>query len=162
MKRLETVANISVIIAAVVLVVYLGRQEFQRHAESIRPAAALVGQKITLPDVQFGQQGKTLVLAISTHCHFCRESEPFYKDLVARSQGRVKIVAVLPESLEESEPYVRRSIAPSIQVVSSHLDAMGVTGTPTLLLIDSSGKVQQAWVGKLDDKGQQQVQSLVL
>lgn len=162
MKRLETAANISVIIAAVVLVVFLGRQEFQRHTDSIKPAQALVGQRITLAGVQFGQQSKTLVLAISTHCHYCRDSEGFYKDLEARSQGRVKIVAVLPESLDEAAPYVRQSIGPSIQVVSSRLDAMGVTGTPTLLLIDSSGKVQQAWVGKLDDKGQQQVQSLVL
>ncbi len=162
MKRLETAANVSVIIAAVVLVAFLGRQEFQRHAESIKPATALVGQTITLSGVQFGQQSKTLVLAISTNCHFCRDSEPFYKDLVARSQGRVKIVAVLPESLDEAEPYIRRTIAPSIQVVSSRLDSIGVTGTPTLMLIDSSGKVQQAWVGKLDDKGRQQVQSLVL
>ncbi|MGD0832776.1 MAG: hypothetical protein ABR907_17735 [Terracidiphilus sp.] len=162
MKRLETIANISVIVAAVVLVAFFGRQEFQRHAESIKPASTLVGQTVTLPGVRFGQQSKTLVLAISTHCHFCRDSEPFYKDLVARSQGRLKIVAVLPESLDESEPYVRQSIAPSIQVVSSRLDLMGVSGTPTLLLIDRSGKVQQAWVGKLDDKGQQQVQSLVL
>jgi len=162
MKRLEIVANISVIVAAVVLVVFLGRQEFQRHAELPKPAKALVGQMITLSGVQFGQQSKTLVLAISTNCHFCRDSEPFYKDLAARSQGRLKIVAVLPQSLEEAEPYVRQSIAPSIQVVSSRLDAIGVAGTPTLLLIDSSGKVQQAWVGKLDDQGQQQVQSLVL
>jgi hypothetical protein len=162
MKRLETIANISVIIAAVVLVVFLGRQEFQRHTESTKPAKALVGQTVTLPGVQFGQPGKTLVLAISTNCHFCRDSEPFYKDLVARSQGRVKIVAVLPQSMEVAAPYVRDSIAPSVQVVSSQLDAMGVSGTPTLLLVDSKGKVEQAWVGKLDDKGQQQVQSYML
>jgi hypothetical protein len=81
---------------------------------------------------------------------------------VARSQGRLKIVAVLPQPLAEAESYVRQSIAPSVQVISSRLDSMGVTGTPTLLLIDGNGKVQQAWVGELDDKDQQQVQSLVM
>jgi len=68
----------------------------------------------------------------------------------------------LPQSMEVAAPYVRDSIAPSVQVVSSQLDAMGVSGTPTLLLVDSKGKVEQAWVGKLDDKGQQQVQSYML
>jgi hypothetical protein len=162
MKTLETAGNISVLIAAVVLMIVIGRREFQQHPDSIQPVKALVGQIVTLPGVRFTTQKKTLVLAISTTSHFCKESEPFYKALVARSQGRLKIVAVLPQPLAEAESYVRQSIAPSVQVISSRLDSMGVTGTPTLLLIDGNGKVQQAWVGELDDKDQQQVQSLVM
>jgi hypothetical protein len=49
-----------------------------------------------------------------------------------------------------------------VEVVQSRLDSIGVSGTPTLLLVDSNGKVQQAWVGKLDDQGQRQVQSYVM
>jgi hypothetical protein len=162
MKRLETIANISVIVAALVLVVFLGQMEWQRHHESAAPRKALIGQTVTLPGVQFTAQSRTLVLAISTTCHFCNDSAPFYKDLVAKSQGRLRIVAVLPQPLSEAQPYVRDAIAPSVQVVSSRLDSMGVTGTPTLLLVDSNGKVQQAWVGKLDDQGQRQVQSYVM
>jgi thioredoxin-related protein len=36
---------------------------------------------------------------------------------------------------------------------------MGVTGTPTLLLVDRHGKVIKTWVGKLDDSAKKQVQS---
>jgi hypothetical protein len=162
MKRLETIANISVIVAALVLVAFLGQMEWQRHNESARTKKVLVGETVTLPGVQFAAQSKTLVLAISTHCHFCKDSEPFYKDLAAKSQGRLRIVAVLPQPLSESQAYVRNAIAPSVEVVQSRLDSIGVSGTPTLLLVDSNGKVQQAWVGKLDDQGQRQVQSYVM
>jgi hypothetical protein len=102
-----------------------------------------------------------LVIAISTQCHFCRDSEPFYKELAEKSASRVKLVAVLPQPQSEAEQYVRQAIAPGIQVVSTSLNSLGVMSTPTLLLIDSSGRVQKAWVGKLDGPAQQQVQSLL-
>jgi hypothetical protein len=78
MKTLETAGNISVLIAAVVLMIVIGRREFQQHPDSIQPVKALVGQIVTLPGVRFTTQKKTLVLAISTTSHFCKESEHFY------------------------------------------------------------------------------------
>jgi hypothetical protein len=162
MKRLETITNVVVIIAAVALVVFLGHQEWIRHnSPSMATARSLEGKTIHLPGVQFAAQSRTLVMAISTQCHFCRDSEPFYKELAEKSAGRVKLIAVLPQPHGEAEQYVHRAIAPSIQVVSTPLDSLGVTGTPTLLLVDGSGRVQKAWVGKLDGPSQQQVQSLL-
>jgi len=163
LKRLETVANIAVIVAVVVFLVFIGREEYQRH-NMPHPMSAkdLIGTKVTLPGVHFSPANKTLLIAISTTCHFCRDSEPFYKDLLAKNNGRLNIVAVLPQPLAEAQAYVQNSIAPSVQVVSAQLDSFGVSGTPTLLLVDGSGKVQQAWVGKLDDKGQQQVASSLM
>ena len=70
-----------------------------------------------------------------------------------------KIVAVLPMPQHDAEVYVHSNISPSLRVVSASFDSLGVEGTPTLLLVDKLGKVEQAWVGKLDDSGQKQVQS---
>jgi hypothetical protein len=39
---------------------------------------------------------------------------------------------------------------------------IGVRGTPTVLLVDGSGKVKQAWVGRLDEKSQQDLLSQAL
>jgi len=164
MKRLESIANIAVIIAAVVLVIFLGQQEWIRHHSLPIPMAtarSLEGTTVNLPGVQFAAQSRTLVIAISTQCHFCRESEPFYKELAEKFATRIKLVTVLPQPQSEAEQYVHQAIAPGVQVVSSPLDSLGVTGTPTLLLVDSSGRVQKAWVGKLDGPAQQQVQSLL-
>ena len=159
MKRLETIANIAVIVAALVLVVFVGRQEWERHRAARTPAERLVGTRVQLPGIQFGGQNKTLVIAISANCHFCRDSEPFYKQLVAQTQGRLQVVAVLPQPQTEAENYVHNAIAPSVHVVSSQLNAIGVIGTPTLLLVDGSGKVRKAWVGFLDAAGRQQMQA---
>jgi len=160
MKKLETAANVAIIFAVIVFLFVVGRGEYRKYVET-RPAKALIGQTIGLPGFRFASPGKTLVLAISTTCHFCRDSEPFYRDLAEKSHGRVAFVAVLPQALEEARGYVQQSIAPSVHVVSARLDSIGVRGTPTLLLVDGNGKVQNAWVGKLDDNGQRQVRSLL-
>ncbi|HXP38614.1 MAG TPA: hypothetical protein VN833_00015 [Candidatus Acidoferrales bacterium] len=162
MKRLETTANIAVIVAAVILVVFLGQQGWIRHNSPSRATArSLEGKTVHLPGVQFAAQSRTLIIAISTQCHFCRDSEPFYKELAEKFGSRVNLIAVLPQTQSEAEQYVRQAIAPSVQVVSSPLISLGVTGTPTLLLVDASGRVQKAWVGKLDSPAQQQLQSLL-
>lgn len=162
-SRLEVAANIAVLVAVIVVLAFIGQQEYGRYHHRSQPSqASLVGQTITLPGVHFAPQSKTLILAISTTCHFCKDSEPFYQQLAARNRGPIKIIAVLPQPLAEARNYVQRSIAPSVEVVSSQLDSIGVSGTPTVLLVDGNGKVQQAWFGKLSDQGQQQVQALLM
>ena len=52
-------------------------------------------------------------------------------------------------------------VLPAGQVELDELLLGGVSATPTLLLLDDSGRVEKAWVGKLDGPGQQQVQSLL-
>ena len=71
--------------------------------------ATLVGQTITLHGVHFAPQSKTLILTISTTCHFCKDSEPFYQELAAQNKGPIKIVAVLPQPLPEAQAYVQKS-----------------------------------------------------
>jgi len=161
--RLEVATNIAVLVAVAVFLVFFGRQEYERHHISARPVhTSLVGQKIALPGVQFAPKSRTLLLAISTTCHFCKDSEPFYQQLAMSNHGQVKVIAVLPQPLAEAHTYVQSSIAPSIQVVSSRLDSIGVTGTPTVLLLDGAGKVQQAWVGKLNEQSQKEVRALLM
>jgi hypothetical protein len=42
-------------------------------------------------------------------------------------------------------------------VFSQPLDSLKVTGTPTLLLLDSNGRVARAWVGQLTPQGEKEV-----
>jgi hypothetical protein len=161
MKRLETIANVSVIIASIVLVAFLGYQLHERQQSTIAPAKNLVGTVIHLPAADFASRPKTLVIAMSTTCHFCSESLPFYRKLAQGAGTQTHLVAVLPQPQGVAESYVKSSIAPSVQTVSAPLGSIGVNGTPTLLLVDSSGKVKNAWVGKLDDSSEKQVQSVL-
>jgi hypothetical protein len=159
-KRLDLIANIAVIVTSIALLGFLGNQWWIGHNAPQPPqAGALIGTTVQLPSVDFSQQGKTLLIAISTTCHLCRDSESFYRQLAQTTGLKTHLIAVLPQAQSEAESYVHSSIAPSLQVVSAPLNSMGVSGTPVLLLVDSHGKVEKAWVGKLDDAGQKQVQS---
>ncbi|HEY0796171.1 MAG TPA: redoxin family protein [Acidisarcina sp.] len=159
MKRLENISNVAVIVAVLVFLGAMARNEFGTHKQPDMSAGALIGKTVALPGVRFPEKTKSLVLAISTTCHYCKESEPFYRDLLARSAGKVKVVAVLPQSQAEAQAFVKDEEMPSMQVVSAQLDSIGVHATPTLLLVDERGRVQNAWIGKLDEKGQQDVLS---
>jgi hypothetical protein len=159
-KRLDLIANVAVIVTSVALLGFLGNSWYEsHHAPQSRVAQVLIGSTVHLTGVDFTRQDKTLVIAISSTCHFCQESQPFYRQL-AKTPGLVdNLVAVLPMPQHEAEDYVHASISPSLKAVSASLDAMGVTGTPTLLLVDRHGKVIKTWVGKLDDSAKKQVQS---
>jgi hypothetical protein len=69
---------------------------------------------------------------------------------------------VLPQTQLEAENYVKAAGLSEARVVSSNLGTLGVYATPTLLLVDSTGKVKSEWVGKLDDAAQKKVLATVL
>jgi hypothetical protein len=161
-KRLDLVTNIAVIVTSVVLLGFLGNAWYQSHRapqSRVARAEALVGKTVQLPGVDFRRKGKTLLIAVSSTCHFCQESQPFYRQLANERGVTANLIAVLPMPQHDAENYVHTKISPSLQVVSASLGSIGVNSTPTLLLVDSQGKVEQAWIGKLDNAGQQQVQA---
>jgi hypothetical protein len=87
---------------------------------------------------------------------------PFYKELAAKAQGKVDLVAVLPQPMEEAQAFLKKAEVPTNRVVSTNLSAIGVSGTPTILLVDSRGKVQEEWKGLLTDQRKQQLLTRVL
>lgn len=162
MKRLDLMTNVAVIVTSAALLGFLGNSWYvSHHARQSRAdrVRALIGSTVQLPGVDFTRKSKTLLIAISSTCHFCQESRPFYQQLANTPGATANLVAVLPMPQGEAENYVHSTISSSLRVVSASLDTIGVRGTPTLLLVDGHGKVENAWVGKLDNVGEKQVQS---
>jgi len=157
LKHFENAANIAIVVGVLVFLGVVARNEFGKPKQADMSAKALIGQTVAIPGIHFSTQQSSLVLAISSTCHFCKESLPFYRDLVTKTEGKVRIVAVLPEPQAEAEAYLQQAAMASVKVVSAQLDSIGVHATPTLLLLDDHGKIQNAWIGKLDGKGQQEV-----
>jgi hypothetical protein len=58
---------------------------------------------------------------------------------------------VFPQSVENSRTYLNKLGVSVSDVVQSSLSSVGVSGTPTLLLIDNEGSVTDSWVGRLSD-----------
>jgi thiol-disulfide isomerase/thioredoxin len=166
-KKLEVLANLAVIITSVVLCSVLIRkyvfsptkQEASVEAvQSKSPASSATrrqsiqaGTKISLPGIDWSKSTRTVVLALSTTCHFCSESAPFYQKLQQQKPNSVRLVAVFPQSVENSRNYLNKLGVSVSDVVQSSLSSVGVSGTPTLLLIDNEGSVTDSWVGRLSD-----------
>ena len=100
----------------------------------------------------------SIILAMSTTCHFCSESAPFYRTLVAQAvAANVGTIAVLPQPVSESENYVSSLGILRLKVISRPLSELGVRGTPTLITVDENGHLRKAWAGKLTKEQEREV-----
>ncbi|MFL6208943.1 MAG: peroxiredoxin family protein [Pyrinomonadaceae bacterium] len=84
-------------------------------------------------------------------CHFCSDSAPFYQQLIKEpgAQSDTKLAAILPGAAADSRAYLSRLGVPIKDVRQASLGALGISGTPTLLLVNAQGVVTKAWVGRL-------------
>lgn len=157
-KKVELAANIAIIIVAVLLALVLVKNYLlQPNSLQSSPKAVTnshqgveTGSKINLSDIDWQKNRQTLLFVLSTTCHFCSESAPFYQQLV-KERGDTRIVAVLPQSISEGKDYLNKLGVPVDDIKQASLSSMAVRGTPTLILVDNNGTIKDSWVGKLPD-----------
>jgi hypothetical protein len=157
-RRVDEALRAVIVIAAMLIGYFLGRASAVPAETAARPlnhssvpAARSIGERIALPGIDWSRSERTLILALQTTCHFCRESGSFYKRLVAgRARfGDTRLVAILPEDVSESKEYLSNLGVSVDAVLQGSLTRIGVAGTPTLLLVHNTGVVTEAWSGKL-------------
>lgn len=165
-KKIEVAANVAILAVALLLGVVLVKRYLLPSAPPEPPRAEQLkpGTKLALADVNWAQNKKTLVMVLSTNCHFCTESAPFYQRLAREKSGRedVRLLAVLPQSVEESQKYLSANGVSVSDVRQANPGAVGVRGTPTLIIVDSSGAVVDSWVGKLPPEKEEEVLSRLM
>lgn len=165
-KKLEALANIAVIVTSVVLCSVLVKKHFfvgtqtvadakasppSRSADAPTKSGLQAGMKVSLPGIDWGNSSRTVLLVLSTTCHFCTESAPFYQKLQQQKPGNVQIVAVLPQAVEDGRQYLNKLGVSVRELVQAPLASLNVSGTPTLVLIDNTGTIQDSWSGKLSN-----------
>ena len=127
------------------------------------PPRGLVGREVKLPGADWQAAPYSVLMQLSSTCHFCNESMPFYKQLMAARQAQgtkmpvivasSDAVAVMRQHLEDQQVVVDK-------VLHSRMDSFG-TGTPTIYIVDSKGLVKRAFVGKLDPSGEKELLSII-
>jgi hypothetical protein len=164
MTKLETVTHVFLIGVCCLAGGLLIEQRFFSSPETgAELPAALVGREVKLPGADWQAAPLSVVLQISSTCHFCNESMPFYRQLMAARQAQAAkvpvivasadAVAVIRKHLEDEQVSVDK-------VLHSRMEAFG-TGTPTVYIVDSKGVVKRAFVGKLDSSGEKELLSIV-
>lgn len=149
-KILEVSANIGIIIVSCLLTIAIVRSYFfNRLPPQNSPDNGFIEfNQLSSLDINWKNSQQTLVLAISNTCPYCTDSAPFYKRL-ASGKGNTRLVAILPQSLEEGRAYLNQLGISVDEIRQFRFNQIGVQGTPTIILVDRSGIVKKTWVGKL-------------
>src|SRR5215204_4368903 len=159
-KKLEIAANVAIIVLAILLGGVVVKRYLWTSAPVQGSAAAQPpdapptikpGANVQVADYNWSESDNTLVMVLSTTCHFCTESGPFYKRLVeARSdKKKVRVVAVFPQGETDARQYLEKLGVVADEIRSAPPMSLGVRGTPTLILTDSKGSAVNTWIGKL-------------
>jgi thiol-disulfide isomerase/thioredoxin len=163
MKLLERIANVFVIVGISAFLAIVAHNQLLSSGRQLKsPAAAaeaLKGKVIRVSGLTFPRPRASVLLVISTSCHFCQESLPFYSALSSSLGGKADILAVLPQPQQEAAEFLKAANVEVTQLATASPSQLGVGGTPTLLLLDPNGKVQDVWLGRLDEVRQAQVRS---
>ena len=101
----------------------------------------MIGAKVIVPFYLHSQLIATFAL----------KAPPFYRKLQQEKPNDVRLVALFPQSVEDSKTYLRRLGLNVPDVAEGSLASVGVSGTPTLILVNNDGVVTTSWVGRLSD-----------
>jgi hypothetical protein len=153
-KRLELLANIAIIVVALLLCGVLVKRYLlpaQPGPETPEAARVKPGTKLSSPGLDWSKSEKTLLLVLSTDCRYCTESAPFYHRLAEQRAGRqdVRLIAVLPQGVGEAQQYLGQLNIRVDEVTQAAPGAFYARATPTLIVVDKTGSVVESWVGKL-------------
>ena len=118
-----------------------------------------IGEKVNIGNIDFSKANRTLLLAVRKGCKFCEASMPFYKSLGedASITAAARIIVIAPDSEDTSKAELLRNNVRVSQVVSVPPGSLKIRGTPTAILVDHLGTVEQVFTGRLDDSKQAQL-----
>jgi len=162
MTRLETVVNIGVCILATVVIGTNLYDRFVPRKPVSTVAERLMNKPLLVPaSLATGSKG-TITVFVSKNCPYCTESMNFYQRL-AKSRPTscdLKFVALGPMEREtpvEIQGYLLEHYVTMDGVgVVSFMD-VGITGTPTLVVRDSTKLVRGVWTGRLSESKEDEV-----
>lgn len=165
---LETIANIVIVIAGIACAVGWTRYLLvQPPLAASPPPAYAVGDSLAgVSEVGQLRPARTLLLYVSSSCHFCSASMPFYRRLAAARQsarGETRLVVLSRDPDEVLTGYLQdNSLTPDDVVHVSETSNIKLRLTPTLVLLDQDRSVLRIWVGQLSSVAEEDVTSQFL
>jgi len=149
-QRANIEFGVNIVIAVAIVVV--ATMVVKRHSFSPATPGSLPrisqGEHLSIPNVDWEQNEKTLVFFLMKGCKYCEARAPFYRELIDEaSKRKVKWLAILPNSVEEGRQYVQSLQLPIENVQTGSLSSYKIPGTPSVLFVDNRGIVKSVWIG---------------
>jgi hypothetical protein len=161
-RIIELASNVAIVILAIIVgTILLRTYLFECPKPAVAPRSderkvLKPGEFVPLQNVDWHKNKGTLLLALSTTCHFCTQSGPFYQRLV-KEHGDTTLIALLPQQIDESKLYLKRLGVELEDVRQASFAGLGISGTPTLVLVNNDGKVSDVWTGALAADKQEEI-----
>jgi hypothetical protein len=150
-----------VIVGGVVVKRYLFPQAVNR-GDLQEASRMLIGTRLSITNVDWQQNQKSLVFFLKKDCAYCTSSAPFYRQLIEdASKRQVKWLAILPDSVEEGRKYIQYLGLPIENVQTGSLSAYKIPATPTLLFVDNQGTIKNVWIGAVPSREKQMRDELI-
>ena len=160
-NKLERIANIFIILVSLLLLVVLAKRHFipssaTHDNRNVLSNRIHVGSRFSLPDIDWNQNGETLVVVMSEGCSHCAESIPFYRRLSRELSVRESphFLALFPDSSGDAQKYLNDMNIRADAVVSTSLGELGINLLPSIYLVDKEGSVTDNWLGRLTAAGE--------
>lgn len=159
----EWIINILTILVAAILV----KTAISRYLPSGSATVATVdtfkaGSSFDLDNVDWASNGSTLVMALQTGCRWCEASMDLYGDILrSNTNNSFHVVALFPQPVPEAKVFLNQYLhqlsdnLADVRQVS--FGKVGISATPTLILLDKHGRVQSSWVGELSSKQERDI-----
>lgn len=115
------------------------------------PNVVKVGDRVSIDNVDWKSNKRTLLLAFAPECHFCTASAPFYRQLVEKTSGGASphFIGVFPSQLSDGRTYLKGLGVKIADVRGASFRQLHVLGTPTLMLVNADGVATNVWEGRL-------------
>lgn len=131
----------------------------------VQQSQVTVGSRVSVPNVDWKQNKKSLIFFLKKDCVYCDKSAPLYRLLLEEASKRdVKSLAILPDSVDVGTQYVHSLNLPIENVQMGSLSHYQIPGAPSVLFVDDQGMVRGAWIGMAppDREGQMRSELIAL
>jgi len=146
--NIELTAQVIIALAVVVAAAALVKRNFFAGPGNPNLPRISAGERLSVPNVDWKQNQKSLVFFLKKDCPYCTTSAPFYRQLIEDASKRnVKRLAILPNSADEARKYLQYLELPIENIQTGPLSSYKISGTPTVLFVDSQGIVRSVWFG---------------
>jgi thioredoxin-related protein len=164
--KIEFGLNIVIAVAILVIAGVVVKRAFspqQANRKTLQQQAqSLLGTRINVPGANWEHNKKSLIFFLKKDCRYCEYIAPSYKQLIGEAKKRnIKLIAILPNSIEEAREYVQFLGLSIENVQTGALSSFKIPGTPSVLFVDSNGIVKSIWIGAEPGREKEMLDTMV-
>jgi hypothetical protein len=156
-RVLEQVTGVAVVLSFVILFSSVAIHQFAKYRPRyvIGPGLELGQEVPRLSAVDYSKARGTMLIASSTKCKQCLRALPFYRQVAHQRDRGLQVIAVFQESEDLVRDYSSDNHLDFATQSSADFAALNISALPTVILLDTTGRVINFWIGESSPEAQE-------